>query len=73
MFGIILTRKHIYLHIYVCVCVQDVNAVDKSNWTPVHTAAYHGRLGCLQLLIKWGARFDDVDSSGNTPGLFQGI
>ena len=50
------------------VIVQDVNSVDKSNWTAVHVASYHGRLGCLQLLIKWGARHDDVDNNGNTPG-----
>ena len=42
--------------------------MDKSNWSPVHVASYHGRLGCLQLLIKWGARYDDVDGNGNTPG-----
>ena len=47
---------------------QDVNALDKNGWTPVHCAAFHGRLGCLQLLLRWGAGVDETDSNGNTPG-----
>ncbi|NWS48818.1 ANR42 protein, partial [Probosciger aterrimus] len=27
----------------------------------------HGRLGCLQLLLRWGACIDDVDNNGNLP------
>lgn len=48
---------------------KDVNVTDKNGWSPVHCAAYHGRLGCLQLLVKWGAEVDNTDHSGNTPGL----
>lgn len=51
----------------MCLSRQDLQQTDKQNWTPVHAAAYHGRLGCLQLLVKWGAKTDDVDSVGNTP------
>lgn len=47
---------------------QDVNVTDNFGWSLVHSAAYHGRLGCLQLLIKWGANIDEVDKAGNTPG-----
>lgn len=43
---------------------------DKNGWTPVHCASYHGRLGCLQMLIKWGAEVDHTDNCGNTPGLY---
>lgn len=49
---------------------QDINCTDKNGWTPVHAACYHGRLGCLQLLNKWGASIDEVDNIGNTPGSF---
>ena len=41
---------------------------DNFGWSLVHSAAYHGRLGCLQLLIKWGANIDEIDKGGNTPG-----
>ena len=48
---------------------KDINCVDKNGWTPVHAACYHGRLGCVQLLNKWGASIDEVDNIGNTPGI----
>ena len=41
---------------------------DNFGWSLVHSASYHGRLGCLQLLIKWGANIDEIDKGGNTPG-----
>lgn len=47
---------------------QDANVSDKNDWKPVHYAAFHGRLGCLQLLIRWGATVNDVDNNGNLPG-----
>uniref|UniRef100_A0A8C5RQK4 Ankyrin repeat domain 42 n=1 Tax=Laticauda laticaudata TaxID=8630 RepID=A0A8C5RQK4_LATLA len=46
---------------------QDVNASDKNDWKPIHNAAFYGRLGCLQLLVRWGATLDDVDKDGNLP------
>ena len=46
-----------------------MNAVDKNGWTPVHCAAFHGRLGCLQLLLRWGGKIDETDNNGNTPGI----
>ena len=39
------------------------------EWKPVHYAAFHGRLGCLQLLVKWGCGIEDVDYNGNLPGI----
>ncbi|XP_066197369.1 ankyrin repeat domain-containing protein 42 [Sylvia atricapilla] len=45
----------------------DVNVSDRNDWKPVHYAAFHGRLGCLQLLVRWGASVDDVDNNGNLP------
>ncbi|XP_041879988.1 ankyrin repeat domain-containing protein 42 isoform X2 [Corvus kubaryi] len=48
-------------------CMQDVNVSDRNDWKPVHYAAFHGRLGCLQLLVRWGACVDDVDNNGNLP------
>lgn len=44
---------------------------DKREWKPVHYAAFHGRLGCLQLLVKWGCGIEDVDYNGNLPGILQ--
>lgn len=42
--------------------------MDKNSWAPIHYAAFHGRLGCLQLLARWGGVVDETDSLGNTPG-----
>ena len=47
---------------------QDVNAVDKNGWTALHFATFHGRLGCVQLLLRWGGHADDVENSGCTAG-----
>jgi ankyrin repeat domain-containing protein 42 len=47
---------------------KDINHQDNNGWIPAFTAAYHGRLGCLQILVKWGAKLDDVDNEGNTAG-----
>jgi ankyrin repeat domain-containing protein 42 len=48
--------------------IKDLNQRDVNGWTPAYTAAYHGRLGCLQMLVKWGGKLDDVDNEGNTAG-----
>lgn len=47
---------------------KDINHQDSNGWTPAFTAAFHGRLGCLQMLVKWGAKLDDADNEGNTAG-----
>lgn len=33
----------------------------------MHSAAYHGRLGCLQFLKTAGGKLDECDNDGNTP------
>nr|XP_008261523.1 ankyrin repeat domain-containing protein 42 isoform X1 [Oryctolagus cuniculus] len=48
-------------------CMQDPSVTDKREWKPVHYATFHGRLGCLQLLVKWGCSIEDVDYNGNLP------
>ncbi|XP_069932322.1 ankyrin repeat domain-containing protein 42 isoform X3 [Oryctolagus cuniculus] len=50
-------------------CMQDPSVTDKREWKPVHYATFHGRLGCLQLLVKWGCSIEDVDYNGNLPAL----
>lgn len=37
------------------------------GWTPVHCSSFHGRLGCLQLAVRWGGNIEEADNSGNTP------
>lgn len=31
----------------------------------LHAASYHGRLGCVQILNKWGLQWDQTDNMGN--------
>jgi ankyrin repeat domain-containing protein 42 len=57
-------------YIHYLQFIKDLNHRDVNGWTPAYTAAYHGRLGCLQMLVKWGAKLDDVDNEGNTAGDF---
>lgn len=33
----------------------------------LHAASFHGRLGCVQVLLRWGLRLEDVDKAGNNP------
>jgi len=42
--------------------------VDMNGWTALHFAAFHGRLGCVQLLLRRGGRAGDVENSGCTAG-----
>lgn len=44
----------------------DVHARDKMQRTAVHAAASHGSPAMLELLLKAGARLDDVDAEGHT-------
>ncbi|XP_019499019.1 PREDICTED: LOW QUALITY PROTEIN: ankyrin repeat domain-containing protein 42, partial [Hipposideros armiger] len=53
--------------IYTLSHLRDPSVTDKREWKPVHYAAFHGRLGCLQLLVKWGCGIEDVDYNGNLP------
>ena len=64
------TLSHIYTHTHTHTHAhtQDVNAVDRNDWTAVHCASFHGRLGCLQLLMRWGGKLDGTDNAGNTAG-----
>lgn len=58
----------VYSEMFVVVTYQDVNAVDKNGWTSLHFAAFHGRLGCVQLLLRWGGHANDVENSGCNAG-----
>jgi len=42
--------------------------MDKNGWTALHFAAFHGRLGCVQLLLRWGGHAYDVENSGCNAG-----
>lgn len=43
----------------------DIDEVDKLNqWTPVFHAASEGHVGCLKVLLDWGARVDILDENG---------
>ncbi|TYZ67177.1 hypothetical protein PybrP1_001671 [[Pythium] brassicae (nom. inval.)] len=44
-----------------------VNHIDSSNDAPLHVAARHGDLACLQLLLHHGADICVVDEFGRTP------
>ena len=37
---------------------------DNNGWLGTHYASYQGRLGCLQLLHKWGCPLTEVDNNG---------
>lgn len=37
---------------------------DFNGWLPTHCAAFHGRLGCLQMLCRWGSSVEEVDNDG---------
>lgn len=46
----------------------DINATSKGfNETPLHIAAYHGKLDIIELLIKHGARVNARDHINRTP------
>ncbi len=44
------------------------NKIDKRRgWTPMHVAAYHGRLDVVDKLQEWGGDLTIKDTDGNTP------
>lgn len=44
-----------------------VNRKDQNGWTPLHWAAFKGRIKSVKLLIEHGAEIDAVDDAGYTP------
>ncbi|XP_034690221.1 ankyrin repeat domain-containing protein 65-like [Vitis riparia] len=44
-----------------------VNGRDQNGWTPLHRAAFKGRLESVKLLLSHGAQVDLVDDAGYTP------
>jgi ankyrin repeat protein len=43
---------------------HDCNVFDKEHQSPVHLAAYHGELKCMEVLAKAGADLKAVDTHG---------
>ncbi|KAJ7977476.1 putative Ankyrin repeat family protein [Quillaja saponaria] len=44
-----------------------VNGRDQNGWTPLHRAAFKGRIEIVKLLLDHGALVDVVDDAGYTP------
>ncbi|CAN6451172.1 unnamed protein product [Victoria cruziana] len=44
-----------------------VDSRDQNGWTPLHRAAFKGRIDVVQFLIDQGAQLDLLDDSGYTP------
>ncbi|KAH7517154.1 hypothetical protein FEM48_Zijuj09G0032200 [Ziziphus jujuba var. spinosa] len=44
-----------------------VNGRDQNGWTPLHRAAFKGRIECVKVLLNHGALVDVVDDAGFTP------
>ncbi|KAB2605228.1 ankyrin repeat domain-containing protein 65-like [Pyrus ussuriensis x Pyrus communis] len=45
----------------------EVNGRDQNGWTPLHRAAFKGRIECVKVLLNHGALVDAVDDAGYTP------
>ncbi|KAL6208514.1 hypothetical protein ACLB2K_019463 [Fragaria x ananassa] len=45
----------------------EVNVRDQNGWTPLHRAAFKGRIECVKVLLNHGAQLDVVDNAGYTP------
>ncbi|XP_050364977.1 protein VAPYRIN-LIKE-like [Argentina anserina] len=45
----------------------EVNGRDQNGWTPLHRAAFKGRIECVKVLLNHGAQLDVVDNAGYTP------
>lgn len=51
-----------------CLAVgAEVNGRDQNGWTPLHWAAFKGRVKSVEVLIENGAEVDAVDDDGYTP------
>lgn len=44
-----------------------VDGRDQNGWTPLHRAAFKGRIDCVKVLLNHGAHVDVVDDAGYTP------
>lgn len=44
-----------------------VNRKDQNGWTPLHWAAFKGRIKSVKVLLEHGAEIDAVDDAGYTP------
>lgn len=44
-----------------------VNGRDQNGWTPLHWAAFKGRIKSVKVLLEHGADVDTVDDAGYTP------
>ncbi|TKY52572.1 Ankyrin-3 protein [Spatholobus suberectus] len=44
-----------------------VNGRDQNGWTPLHWAAFKGRIKSVKVLLEHGAEVDTVDDAGYTP------
>ncbi|KAL6214786.1 hypothetical protein ACLB2K_014218 [Fragaria x ananassa] len=45
----------------------EVNVRDQNGWTPLHRAAFKGRIECVKVLLNHGAQLDVVDNAGYMP------
>ncbi|KAK7270235.1 hypothetical protein RIF29_23237 [Crotalaria pallida] len=51
-------------------CIEEgasLNTRDQNGWTPLHWAAFKGRIKSLKVLLEHGAEVDAVDGDGYTP------
>ena len=44
----------------------NINAVDTTGYTPLHLAAFHGKLNCVKLLVESGADLNSTSNFGET-------
>ncbi|CAI9107949.1 OLC1v1007445C1 [Oldenlandia corymbosa var. corymbosa] len=45
----------------------DLNSRDQNGWTPLHRAAFKGKIECVKMLVSHGAQLDIVDEIGYSP------
>jgi ankyrin repeat protein len=44
----------------------NINAVDTTGYTPLHLAAFHGKIACVKLLVDSGADLTSASNFGET-------